>query len=157
MSNHTKKTTYTSSHASNYFCLSFRVRFNRSWFVIHDEAWNFHDWILCYHEHFHEKIKREKSLELPINLWHLNSMKVLLTLWTLNYFNCVFLYWFFPHCSQSNQPIFKNLILKFPKNMIRPSLIWPMHLTLLTNLRTILPFMKSNGFVPLLNILHKNL
>ena len=85
----TKKTTHTSSHASYYFCLSFRVRLNRSWFVIHDEVWNFYDWIFCYHEPFHEKIKREKSLELPMNLWHLNSMKVIPTLWTQNYFNCV--------------------------------------------------------------------
>ena len=53
-----------------------------SWFMINDLILNFHDWILCYHEPFHDKIKRWKSLELPMDLWNL---KVILTLWTLNY------------------------------------------------------------------------
>ena len=53
-----------------------------SWFMINDLVLNFHDWILCYHEPFHDKIKRWKSLELPMDLWNL---KVILTLWTLNY------------------------------------------------------------------------
>ena len=31
---------------------------NGSWFAIHVEALNFHDWVLCYHEPSHDKIKR---------------------------------------------------------------------------------------------------
>ena len=42
----------------------------------------------------HNKIKIYKSLELSIDLWHLNNMKDILTLWTLNYvdyvpFSCI--------------------------------------------------------------------
>ena len=37
---------------------TYRVWLNRLWFLIHDEVLNFHDWILCYHEPFHKKIKR---------------------------------------------------------------------------------------------------
>ena len=50
-----------------------RGQFNRSWFVIHNKVLNFHDWIL----------------ELSMDLWHLNSTKVISTLWTLNYDDCV--------------------------------------------------------------------
>ena len=35
-----------------------------------------------------------------------------------------FFYWFFPFCSQLSQLILKNPILKFPKNVIKPPLIW---------------------------------
>ena len=35
-----------------------RVLRNRSWFVIHSEVLKFYHWILCYHELFHDKIKR---------------------------------------------------------------------------------------------------
>ena len=65
-------------------------------------------------------------------LWHVNNMKVILTCWRLNWMLIVFffLYWFFPYCSQSSQLIWKNLILKFSKNMIKPPLIWFMYLTL---------------------------
>ena len=68
------------------FCMCDRVRFNRLWFVIHSLVFNFHDWILCYHEPFHGKIKKLKSLELSMDLW---NFKVILTLWTLNYVDCV--------------------------------------------------------------------
>ena len=34
------------------------------WFVFHDKVSNFHIWILSYHQPFHNKIKRQKSLEL---------------------------------------------------------------------------------------------
>ena len=37
---------------------SYRVRLNVSWFVIQDEVLNFHDWILCYEEPSHDKLKR---------------------------------------------------------------------------------------------------
>ena len=35
-----------------------RVRLNRSWFTIHDEVLNFHKKIFCFHEPFHDKIKK---------------------------------------------------------------------------------------------------
>ena len=34
--------------------------------MIHDKVLNFHDGIICYHEPFHDKIKRQKSLELSM-------------------------------------------------------------------------------------------
>ena len=52
------------------------------------------------------------------------------------------------HCSQLNQLILKNLIPEFPKNMIKPPLLW------LINFQIMLRLMKSN--VPLLNEIHKN-
>ena len=93
-----------------------RVGLNRSWFVIHDKIFNFHDWVHCYHEPFHDKIKRQKSVDLSMDLWHLYNMKIILILWTLNYLDCVpSLYWFFPYCSQSSQLILKNLISPISK------------------------------------------
>ena len=61
----------------------------------------------------------------------------------------------FPCCSQLSQLVLKNLIiLEFPKNMIKPPLLWLMFLTLQDNFRIMLRLMKSNG--PLLNALYKN-
>ena len=51
------------------------IMYIMSWFMINDLVLNFH-------KPFHDKIKRWKSLELPMDLWNL---KVILTLWTLNY------------------------------------------------------------------------
>ena len=76
-----------------YTFILYRVRLNKSWFFIQDKVLNFHDffefsWVFCYHKPFHDKIKR--SMELSMDLWHLNKMKVILTLWTMNYaFFCV--------------------------------------------------------------------
>ena len=56
------------------------------WFKIHDEVLDFHDWIFCYHEPFHNKIK---IIGIIKNLWHLNNVKLILTLWKLNYVDCV--------------------------------------------------------------------
>ena len=50
----------------------------------------------------------------------------------------------------------KNLTFKFLKNMIKPPSIWSIYLTLLANFQIMLRLMKWNGFVPLLNILHKS-
>ena len=50
---------------------------NGLWFVIHNEVLNFHDWILCYNEPFHNKIRRLKSMELSMDPWHLSNMKVI--------------------------------------------------------------------------------
>ena len=44
----------------------YRVRLNRSSFVIHYKGLNFHNGILCYHEPFHDKMKTQKSLELSM-------------------------------------------------------------------------------------------
>ena len=83
-----------------------RVRRNGSWIVIHEDVLNFPGWIFCYHEPFDDKIKRLKSVEVSLDLWHINNSKVILTLWTLNYVDCVpSLYWFFPCCSQSSELI----------------------------------------------------
>ena len=43
-----------------YIYIYISVRVNGSWFVIRDEDLNFHDWILCYRQPFHDIIKREK-------------------------------------------------------------------------------------------------
>ena len=53
-----------------------RVQLNRLWFVIHDKILKFHDWILCNYKPFHNKIKRCKSLELSMDMWHLNNRKL---------------------------------------------------------------------------------
>ena len=77
------------------FEMACRVWLNRSWFMIHIKVLNFHKF-LCYH----------KSIELPMGLWHLNNMKAIITLWTLNCWVCsFFLYWLFPYCSQLSQLI----------------------------------------------------
>ena len=44
-------------HSNSY--IKCRVWPNGSCFVIHDEVLNFHDWIICYHELFHNKIKKD--------------------------------------------------------------------------------------------------
>ena len=92
-----------------------RVQLNRNWFVIQNEVLNFHNEICCYHELFH-KAKRIKLMKLSMDLWHLDNMKIIITLWTMNCWLCSFyLYWFFLYYSQSSQVILKNLILEFPK------------------------------------------
>ena len=126
--------------------------------MIHDEVLNFHDWILRYHEPFPDKIRKLKSLKLAMGLWHLNNMKVILTLWTLNYvgLNCA------PvsgidsfHIVHIRANSFNKIL--FLKNMIKPPLIWLMYLPLYPNFQITVRLMKSKGCVPLLNILHKNL
>ena len=77
----------------------FRVWLNTSWFGIHNKVLNFHNWTLCYHKPFHDKIKKYKSMGLSMGLWHSNNMKSILrkfakyhcfwTLWTLNYVDCI--------------------------------------------------------------------
>ena len=82
----------------------FRVWLNRLWFGIHNKILNFHDWTLCYNELFHDDRRKWKSMDLSIDLWHSNNIKVILpnfakdhcfwTLWTLNYvdfipFSCI--------------------------------------------------------------------
>ena len=58
-------------------------------FVIHNEDLNFHDWNLWYSDAFHDKIERYQSIDLSVDLWHLNNMNFILTLWSLNYVVCI--------------------------------------------------------------------
>ena len=121
----------TSNYLSiNKYLSNYSVLLNWSWFLIQSKVLNFHNWILCYHELFHDKIKTLKSIELSMDLWHLDNLKVISTLWTLIYGDCVpFLCWSFPY-SQLSQLLSENLILELSKNMIKPPLIWLMHLIL---------------------------
>ena len=90
---------------------------------LHNEVLNFHSWILCYRQPFRDKIKIIRIINESVKfISYLNT-----ELWWLCSF---FLYWFFPQCPQSSQLILKNVIVKFPKNTIKPPLIWLMHLTL---------------------------
>ena len=76
-----------------------RVWLNRLWFGIHNKILNFHDWTLCYNELFHDNRRKWKSMDLSMDQWHSNNMKVILpnfakdhcfwTLWTLNYVDCI--------------------------------------------------------------------
>ena len=86
-------------------------------------------------------------------------MKVISGLSTMNYVDDVCFSCTDSFCivhSRANE-FNRNLVLEFPKIMIRPPLIWRIHLTLRTNFRIMLCLMKSSGFVPLLNMQHKNL
>ena len=67
-------------HSNSY--IKCRVWPNGSCFVIHDEVLNFHDWIICYHELFHNKIKKRQLVELLMDLGQIRKL-------TLNYVNCV--------------------------------------------------------------------
>ena len=76
-----------------------RVWLNRLWFGIHNKILNFHDWTLCCIELFHDNRRKWKSMDLSIDLWHSNNIKVILpnfakdhcfwTLWALNYVDCI--------------------------------------------------------------------
>ena len=80
----------------------------------------------------------------------LDNMKVISTLWTLNYGDCApfFLFFlFFPYCWQSSQI----------EIMIKSSFIWLLHLTLSVNFQITLVLMKSKVCVSSLIRLHKNL
>ena len=97
-----------------------RVSLNRSWFVIHNKILNFHNWILCYHEPFHNNAKYQRKISIDLNLRKYNHVKCisgeyannyLWTLWTLNYVDSVLLF-------SIDLSSLKNLVLKFLKNMI---------------------------------------
>ena len=60
----------------------------------------------------------------------LNNMKVILTVWTMNYVDCVFFIVLIEAIEVTN---LKSVILEFPKNMIKPSVFWLIYLTLLVN------------------------
>ena len=56
-------------------------------------------WNLCYNELLHDNRRKWKSMDLSMDLWHSNNLKVILpnftkdhcfwTLWTLNYVDCI--------------------------------------------------------------------
>ena len=54
----------------------FGVKLNRSWFGIHNKVLNFHDWTLWYHELLHNNRKKQKSMDLAMDLWHSNMWKL---------------------------------------------------------------------------------
>ena len=47
-----------------------RVRLSGSWFMIYNEVLNFYDWILCYHELFHDKVKTHSNISM--DLWFIS-------------------------------------------------------------------------------------
>ena len=55
-----------------------RVWLNRLWFGIHNKMLNFHEWTLRYNELFHDNRRKWKSMDLSMDLWHSNNMKVIL-------------------------------------------------------------------------------
>ena len=60
----------------------------------------------------------------------LNNMKVILTVWTMNYVDCVLFIVLIEAIEVTN---LKSVILEFPKNVIKPSVFWLIYLTLLVN------------------------
>ena len=101
--------------------VSFRIWLNRLWFGIHNKILNFLDWTLCYNELFLDNRRKWKSMDLSVDLWHSNSMKVIFpnfardhcfwTHWTLNYVDCIRF-----SCIDYFQILFPN----FQKNMTGP-------------------------------------
>ena len=94
-----------------------------------------------------------------MDLWRLYNMKVILTLSTLNYFDCVhlffffFLYLFFPYFHVSILLAYSQISKEHDQTCIN-----------LTNVFDIIgrfssydAFVGSNNYMPLLNKLHKNL
>ena len=97
-------------------------------------------------------------MELLMDLWHLDNIKVIITIWMLSCWLCsFFLYWFFLYCSQSSQLIFKNLILKFPKIHDQNSINLTDIFDFIGNFWIMLGLMKPNGCMALVNILYINL
>ena len=37
------------------------------WFIIHSKAFNFHDWIFCYHEPFHNNRKNQRKQTIDLH------------------------------------------------------------------------------------------
>ena len=106
--------------------LGFDLTGRDSWFMM--RFWIFTTEFFCYHMGLlHDKIKQYKSFELSMDQWHLNYMKVILTLWTLNYLECVS---FSLHIVHNRANYFKEILFSnFQKNMTKPSLTWLMYLT----------------------------
>ena len=99
------------------------VWLNRSWFVIHDEVFNFHDKSLLLSRAFSRQGKKKKNqwnyqwicdIQIKNESYH-NSLNTELLIVFL------FLYWFFPYLSIlfAIEPTnIKNVLLEFPKNFL---------------------------------------
>ena len=102
------------------FAIVDKVYLHGSRYVIHKEVLNFHDWIFLLSWAFSQQDKKMKIIEI-IN-GHLINIKIILTIWTLKYVDCFSFSFidFFLYYSQLSQLIYKNIFLKFAKNMIKP-------------------------------------
>ena len=56
----------------------YRVWLNGHWFGSHSKILNFHNWTPCYNELFYNNRRKWKSMDLSMDLWHSNNMKVIL-------------------------------------------------------------------------------
>ena len=43
--------------------------------MIYDEVFNFPDWILCYHELFHNNVKNQRKISIDLNFQNYNHEK----------------------------------------------------------------------------------
>ena len=107
-----------------------RVGLTGSWFAVHNKVLNFHIWILCYHEPYHDNVKNPRKYQWILYLWNLNHTKFILHeyandhyLWILSVLiNVDFVLIFYIdtlHVFNIEYRVIsnlKNLILKFPKN-----------------------------------------
>ena len=143
----------------------FRVWLNRPRFGIHNKNLNFYDWILCYNELCQDNRNKWQSLDLSMDLWHSNNMKVILpnfakdhyfwTFWTLwNYVDCIPL-----SCIDYFLVLFSN----FRKTWLNPSekhdcyKISPVHLSICLSVRRLWCVFLRIYSVDFLNFLHEDI
>ena len=43
--------------------------------MIHNEGLNFHNWVLCYHEPFHDNVKNQRKISIDLYLQNYNHVK----------------------------------------------------------------------------------
>ena len=100
------------------------VWLNGSRFMIRDKVLNFHDWILCYHEPFHNMVKNQRKISTDFYLWN----KIYLYIFIFKMYICIlsFLSSINTFHVAYNQVLsnLKNLFLKFRKKMIITSLVY---------------------------------
>ena len=114
---------YVSPRFSKFRNLLVRVRLIRLWFVIHKEVLNFHDWILCYHQPFHDNIKKTEKYQL-IYIYIFEITIYVKPMWntlsyeTLNYVAFVLLSSIYTFRVVYNWALsnLKSLDLKFPQS-----------------------------------------
>ena len=63
-----------------------RVQLNGSIFMINDEVLNFHDWILCCHEPFHDNVKNLRKISTDLYLRNYNNVKCISREYANNYY-----------------------------------------------------------------------
>ena len=100
----------------------FGVKLNRSWFGIHNKVLNLHDWSLWYHELLHNNRKKQKSMDLAMDLWHSN-------MWKLSFINLrnIIVFKLFEHWTMLIVFLFLALILSIwltikLNNLVCPSI-----------------------------------